>query len=135
MLTKYLKSFFDLKIEQNYGIVFKKTFFLCYNPHCGEKGTLGNEDTKILNVVSKFKNINGPIPADSLNKYLSKKTLFISCYHDQGLIPFKILNNNKGINITLGLNYRRLSPAHGTARDIKFKNKANIESYIKCMKI
>jgi 4-hydroxythreonine-4-phosphate dehydrogenase len=75
------------------------------------------------------------IPADSISNYLDKKTLFISCYHDQGLIPFKILNDNKGINMTLGLKYRRLSPAHGTARDIKFKNKANINSYIECMKI
>ena len=53
-------------------------------------------------------------------------------YHDQVLIPFKILNK-KGINLTLGLNYRRLSPAHGTARDIKYKNIANSSSYIACM--
>ena len=53
-------------------------------------------------------------------------------YHDQALIPFKILNK-KGFNLTLGLNYRRLSPAHGTANDIKFLNKANISSYLSCM--
>ena len=53
-------------------------------------------------------------------------------YHDQALIPFKILNK-KGINLTLGLNYRRLSPAHGTANDIKFKNIADISSYLACM--
>ena len=55
-------------------------------------------------------------------------------YHDQALIPFKILNK-KGINLTLGLNYRRLSPAHGTANDIKFKNIADISSYLACMKL
>ena len=54
-------------------------------------------------------------------------------YHDQVLIPFKILNK-KTINITLGLDYRRLSPAHGTAKDIKFKNMADISSYLACMK-
>ena len=135
LLTAYLKSFFNLEINQSYGINFKKIFFLCYNPHCGEKGTLGNEDIKILSVISKFKDIDGLIPADSLHKYLNEKALFISCYHDQGLIPFKILNDSRGINLTLGLNYRRLSPAHGTAKDIKFKNKANINSYVKCMKI
>ena len=53
-------------------------------------------------------------------------------YHDQALIPFKILNQ-KGINMTLGLEYRRLSPAHGIANDIKFKNIANISSYLECM--
>ena len=55
-------------------------------------------------------------------------------YHDQVLIPFKILNK-KGINLTLGLNYRRLSPAHGTALDIKYKNISDNTSYIECMKI
>ena len=53
-------------------------------------------------------------------------------YHDQALIPFKILNK-KGINLTLGLNYRRLSPTHGTANDIKFMDRADISSYLACM--
>ena len=134
-LTLFLKSLIELNIYKVYGISFNKVFFLCYNPHCGEKGTLGNEDIKISKVINKFKYVNDLIPADSLYNFLNKKTLFISSYHDQGLIPFKILNENKGINMTLGLKYRRLSPAHGTAKDIKFKNKANINSYIKCMKI
>ena len=60
---------------------------------------------------------------------IKKNTLFISTYHDQALIPFKILNK-KSINITLGLNYRRLSPAHGTAKDIKNKNKSDNTSYL-----
>ena len=53
-------------------------------------------------------------------------------YHDQALIPFKILNK-KGFNLTLGLKYRRISPAHGTAKNIKFKNIADISSYKACM--
>ena len=53
-------------------------------------------------------------------------------YHDQALIPFKILNK-RSLNLTLGLNYRRISPAHGTAVDIKFKGIANNSSYIECM--
>ena len=56
-------------------------------------------------------------------------------YHDQVLIPFKILNQ-KGLILTLGLNYKRLSPAHGTAKDIKFKNKADISFlYLACMEL
>ena len=108
--------------------------FLCYNPHCGENKTIGNEDEIIKRSLSLFKNITGPFSADSSFSNLKKNTLFISTYHDQVLIPFKALNT-KMINITLGLKYRRLSPAHGTAKDIKFKNKANINSYIECMKI
>ena len=55
-------------------------------------------------------------------------------YHDQVLIPFKLLNKS-GINLTLGLDYRRLSPAHGTATEIMFKNKADLSSYLACMEL
>ena len=54
-------------------------------------------------------------------------------YHDQALIPFKIINK-KSVNLTIGLEYRRFSPTHGTATDIKFKNLADNTSYIECMK-
>ena len=120
--------------EKKYGLKFNLIKFLCYNPHCGENKTIGNEDEIIKRSLSLFRNIKGPFSADSSFSKLKKNTLFISTYHDQVLIPFKALNT-KMINITLGLNYRRLSPAHGTAKDIKFKNKANINSYIECMKI
>ena len=120
--------------EKKYGLKFNLIKFLCYNPHCGENKTIGNEDEIIKRSLCLFKNISGPFSADSSFSNLKKNTLFISTYHDQVLIPFKALNT-KMINITLGLKYRRLSPAHGTAKDIKFKNKANINSYIECMKI
>ena len=120
--------------EKKYGLKFNLIKFLCYNPHCGENKTIGNEDEIIKRSLSLFRNIKGPFSADSSFSKLKKNTLFISTYHDQVLIPFKALNA-KMINITLGLKYRRLSPAHGTAKDIKFKNKANINSYIECMKI
>jgi len=115
-----------------YELNFKSIKFLCYNPHCSEENTIGNEDKKILEVIKKFKNIYGPFSADSAFNNIQNNLLFISMYHDQALIPFKILNK-KGINLTLGLNYRRLSPAHGTARDIKYKNISNPSSYIACM--
>ena len=115
-----------------YELNFKSIKFLCYNPHCSEENTIGNEDKKILEVIKKFKNIYGPFSADSAFNNIQNNLLFISMYHDQALIPFKILNK-KGINLTLGLNYRRLSPAHGTAGDIKYKNIANLSSYIACM--
>lgn len=132
LLVPFLKNLYEQLNKKEYGLNFKNVKFLCYNPHCGEEKMLGIEDNVIKKIISKFKFIKGPYPADSsFNKNYSK-TLFISCYHDQALIPFKILNK-KSLNLTLGLNYRRLSPSHGTATDIKFKNKANNESYIKCM--
>ena len=85
-----------------------------------------------IKIINKYKEVRGPYSSDSAFKKIEKKTLFISMYHDQALIPFKILNN-KGVNLTLGLNYRRLSPAHGTARDIRLKNIADTASYVSCM--
>ena len=133
--SKYLLLFIRnlLKNIENkiYGLYFNEIRFLCYNPHCGENGTLGNEDLLIKKIISKFKKIKGPFPADSSFNKIKKSTLFISSYHDQVLIPFKILNK-KSINLTLGLKYRRLSPAHGTAKDIKNKNLADNSSYLTC---
>ena len=141
-INKFLnKKFLQLNLkeilkqieEKIYNLNFKSIKFLCYNPHCSENGTIGNEDRILSKLISNFKNVSGPYPADSVfNNLKDKYSLFISMYHDQALIPFKILNK-KGINLTLGLEYKRLSPAHGTASDIKFKNIANNSSYLTCM--
>jgi 4-hydroxythreonine-4-phosphate dehydrogenase len=140
-VRKYLnKKFLNLKLvlinkqirRRIYELNFKSIKFLCYNPHCSEQNTIGNEDRKITEIIKKFKNIYGPLSADSAFNKIQNNLLFISMYHDQVLTPFKIVNK-KGINLTLGLNYRRLSPAHGTAEDIKYKNIANLSSYIACM--
>ena len=134
-LDRFINKIIIQTSKKIYNLNFKAIKFLCYNPHCGESNTIGPEDKIIANVISKFKKITGPYSADSAFKNLNiKNLLFISMYHDQALIPFKILNQ-EGINITMGLNYRRLSPAHGTANDIKFKNIADITSYLACMKL
>ena len=133
-LERYLNEIITLTSNKIYKLNFEAIRFLCYNPHCGESNTIGLEDEIIANSISKFKKITGPYSADSAFKNLNKNLLFISMYHDQALIPFKILNQ-KGVNITIGLNYRRLSPAHGTAKDIKFKNIADISSYVACMEL
>ena len=134
--TKFLNNFvktifFNLK-KKKYQLNFRYYKFLCYNPHCSENGTLGREDIKIKNVLKKYNKIKGPYSGDSVFNKIENNTLFISTYHDQALIPFKILNK-KSINFTLGLNYRRLSPAHGTAKEIKNKSIADNSSYLKCL--
>lgn len=133
-ITEFLKILLKYLKRKDYGLNFKIIKFLCYNPHCSENKTLGVEDNIITKVLLKFKVILGPFPADSAFKNIKKNSLFISTYHDQALIPFKILNK-KSFNLTLGLNYRRLSPAHGTAKDIKYKNKSDSSSYLACMEI
>jgi len=135
--TYIKKSIEEILFQINrslYNFNFDRIKFLCYNPHCSESDTLGNEDRTIHKIISPLKKIFGPYSADSAFKNIKLNELFISMYHDQALIPFKILNK-KGINLTLGLNFRRLSPAHGTAKDIKFKNKADISSYLACMEL
>ena len=134
---KYLDKLLNeiiFQIERKiYNLKIKSIKFLCYNPHCSENDTIGYEDKTIANAISNFKKITGPYSADSAFVNLKNNNLlFISMYHDQALIPFKLLNK-KGINLTLGLNYRRLSPTHGTANDIKFMNSADISSYLACM--
>ena len=132
IIDSFLKKIF-LNIDKTiYKLNFRNIKFICYNPHCSEEGTMGDEDIKIGNVLKKYNKIKGPYPGDSIFKKIKKDTLFISTYHDQALIPFKILNK-KSVNITLGLNYRRISPAHGTARDIKNKFIADNSSYLKCL--
>ena len=147
-LKKVSKNFInklnDLEILMGYlnnnNIQYRNIIFLGINPHAGEGGTIGNEEKLISSTIKrlrrKFKdyNFSGPVSADSAFKKIETKCLYISAYHDQGLIPFKILNKTQ-VNFTIGLKIRRFSPAHGTAKDIKNKNKAQTESFIECMKI
>ncbi|NPV01573.1 MAG: 4-hydroxythreonine-4-phosphate dehydrogenase PdxA [Brevinematales bacterium] len=102
------------------------------NPHAGESGLLGGEDSEIIAPVvesyrAKGYNIEGPLPADTVffHAYRGKYDMVIAMYHDQGLAPFKMLHFIDGVNITLGLPFLRTSPDHGTAFDIAGKNIAD----------
>lgn len=93
------------------------------NPHAGESGRIGKEDTKILTpAVEKLRNdgidISGPEPADSFLPVLGNSVDHVfSCYHDQGLVAFKQKHFFDGIQATLGLPINRVSPDHGVAVD------------------
>jgi len=112
---------------------------LSMNPHSGEGGIFGKEDSVLREIIEELKaegvHIEGPFPADSFFKYkLSDYRQIIAIYHDQGLIPFKLLNGNSGVNMTLGLPITRTSVDHGTAFDIASKNIASPESFISALK-
>lgn len=81
--------------------------------------------------------IEGPIPSDTaFAQYSNKKySIYIAFYHDQGLIPFKLLAEGKGTNITFGLPFLRISPDHGTGFDIVGKNIAKTDSLDKCFEV
>ncbi len=133
LIKNFINNILKQIKNEKYNLQFEKIKFLCVNPHCSENKTLGIEDSVISDVINNFNFIEGPLAADSAFLNIKQKTLYLSSYHDQALIPFKIINK-KSFNLTLGLNYRRLSPAHGTASNILFQNIADNKSYLECMK-
>lgn len=110
----------------------KPIALLGLNPHAGELGVLGQEEVKLFSqVLLKFPNVHGPLVPDAafLKKNWSRYSLFVCCYHDQGLIPFKLVHGTKsGYHLTFGLPFVRTSVDHGTAKDIFGKNKADYSS-------
>ncbi len=113
------------------------------NPHASEKGAFGDEEKKyIIPAIRKAKkygiNCEGPFPADTIfNKivYEKKFDAAICMYHDQGLIPLKLLSFNTGVNVTLGLPVVRTSPDHGTAYDIAGLGIADENSFFTAIKV
>lgn len=111
------------------------------NPHAGEGGKIGKEEFTILSQGMEILKkdgwkVEGPIPADSAFLPGSKKyEILLACYHDQGLIPFKLLEGKKGVNLTLGLDFLRVSPDHGTAFDIAGKGLASPEGLLSCLSL
>ena len=112
------------------------------NPHAGESGIFGNEEIKIIApAVAEAKklgiNVKGPISPDAIF-YLAKSGVFdivIAMYHDQGLIPLKLLSFNHSVNVTVGLPIIRTSVDHGTGFDIAGKGWANPTSLIEAIKV
>jgi len=110
------------------------------NPHAGEGGEIGKEDMEtILPAVNFLKEqgykVEGPLPPDAAFLNLEKYSIFLCMYHDQGLIPFKLLSFNEGVNLTLGLPFPRTSPAHGTAYDIAWKGIAKESPSMHALKL
>lgn len=112
------------------------------NPHAGEAGIFGKEEIEhIIPAVEKATSygipVTGPIPSDTLfwKAYHGEYDIVVCMYHDQGLIPLKMLAFNKGVNITIGLPFIRTSPAHGTAYDIAWKGLADPSSMIEALKL
>lgn len=124
-----------------FGIKKPKLAMLGVNPHSGERGAFGNEEIEILQpIITKLKrkgiDISGPFPADTyFAKHFQNFDITISTYHDQALIPFKMLAFNEGVNVTLGLPYIRTSVDHGTAFDIAGKDIASPESLAYAIKL
>lgn len=152
-LKKVPSMISKIKIIEKVKIIddtFKKLFkikkpkyaILSLNPHCGDGGIIGNEEKKIISpAIFDLQNsgvgIEGPYSADGFfgSMLYKRYDAVISLYHDQAMIPFKILSNEKGVNFTGGLKIIRTSPSHGTAYDIAGKGIANIKSTMEAIKL
>lgn len=115
---------------------------LSLNPHTGDGGLLGNEEINIISpaiasLLNAGFNIKGPFSADGFfgSAMLNKFDVVLAMYHDQAMIPFKILSGEKGVNFTGGLKILRTSPAHGTAFDIAGRGIAEVSSTIEAIKL
>jgi len=112
------------------------------NPHASDNGIIGSEEEKIIkpaikSLRNKIRDIDGPLPADTaiLKAAHRRYDCVVTMYHDQALIPLKILGGYTGVNLTLGLPFVRTSPLHGTAFDIAAENKADPTSLIQAIKL
>jgi 4-hydroxythreonine-4-phosphate dehydrogenase len=115
---------------------------LSLNPHAGDGGLIGKEEIEIIEPVieemnSLGFNLRGPYASDAFfaNKSYKKFDITIAMYHDQGLIPFKMISFGKGVNFTAGLNIVRTSPDHGTAFDIAGLGRADTGSTVQAIEL
>lgn len=130
----------NIAAKQDLKILNPKIAVLGLNPHSGENGLIGNEEIKIISPaiksLQKKINVSGPFVPDAFwgNNSYNNFDLILGMYHDQVLIPFKLLNFNIGVNFTAGLKLIRTSPDHGTAYDIAGLNKADESSIMQSYK-
>lgn len=123
-------------LMQDFACIKPRIAVLSLNPHAGENGMFGNEEKKFIKpaVEEAFDNkiyAFGPFAADGFfgSGQFAKYDGILAMYHDQAMLPFKIMSYGGGVNYTAGLPIIRTSPAHGTAYDIAGKDKASVESF------
>jgi 4-hydroxythreonine-4-phosphate dehydrogenase len=123
-------------LKRDFGVLKPRIAVLALNPHAGDDGLLGEEEkTTIAPAIAKAFNKDilafGPYPADGFfgSANFHHFDGILAMYHDQGMIPFKLMSFEEGVNFTAGLSIVRTSPAHGTAYDLAGKNEASPEAF------
>lgn len=124
-----------ISLLHDFGISSPSIAILGLNPHAGDGGVIGREEIEVISpAIQNLKQegiyCEGPFPADGFFASGSWRNYdaVLSMYHDQGLIPFKTLSFNQGVNFTAGLSFIRTSPDHGTAFGIAGNNIAEYGS-------
>ena len=129
-------------LQRDFGIARPRLAIAGLNPHAGEQGALGDEETTIIGpAIAALRNagidVSGPWSPDTMFTAAARTRYdaAICMYHDQALIPLKTLDMDRGVNVTLGLPIVRTSPDHGTAYDIAGKGIANPASLIAAIEL
>ena len=132
----------DQALREWFGIEKPRIGVAALNPHAGEDGRFGDEENRIIEpavVLASEAGIEvaGPVPADTIFRRAldGEFDCVVAMYHDQGLIPIKLLAWESAVNVTLGLPIIRTSPDHGTAFDIAGRGKANPSSMIAAIEL
>ncbi|MDQ8700389.1 4-hydroxythreonine-4-phosphate dehydrogenase PdxA [Hyphomicrobium sp. LHD-15] len=127
---------------EDFGVADPRIAVTGLNPHAGEDGKLGDEDSRIIaQAIAALQDgglaVTGPHPADTLFHAAARETYdaVLAMYHDQALIPIKTLAFDRGVNVTIGLPFVRTSPDHGTAFSIAGSGQANARSLIEALKL
>ena len=125
-----------------FGVVAPRLAVAALNPHAGEHGLMGTEDDDVLAPAVAASTaagieVSGPYPADTvfLRAHRGEFDAVIACYHDQGLIPVKLLAFGQAVNVTLGLPIVRTSVDHGTAFDIAGTGRADPGSMVAAVRL
>lgn len=127
------------EMKKKFMIKNPKIAVLGLNPHAGDGGNIGKEEIEIIQPAVELLRKEGisltdPLSPDTAFLDPSKYDVYFAMYHDQGLIPLKMLCFKKAVNITLGLPFIRTSPDHGTGFDIAGKGMADPSSFIEAVK-
>ncbi len=130
----------DRELKGKFDINRPKIAVLGLNPHAGDGGNIGREEIDIIvpackELRSRDINVTCPLSADTAFNRLKEFDIYVAMYHDQGLIPLKLLCFKKAVNITFGLPFIRTSPDHGTGFDIAGKKIADPSSFIEAVKL
>ena len=129
-------------LQDWFGLVKPRIAVAGLNPHAGEEGCFGDEERRVISpaIIMACEagiDVSGPFSADTvfLKALEGRYDCVIAMYHDQGLIPIKLLAWKDAVNVTLGLPIIRTSPDHGTAFDISGKNRADSSSIKAAIKL
>jgi 4-hydroxythreonine-4-phosphate dehydrogenase len=119
-------------LQEWFGIAAPRIALCALNPHAGDGGRFGNEDTELLAPAARAAGIDGPFPADTVfvRAMRGEFDAVIAPYHDVGMTAIKVASFGSAVNVTLGLPFPRTSPDHGTALDIAGQDRADPSSMI-----